>query len=121
MKNNISLSITNVIEKHFKLSPDHDCPDAPVSLDPKEFKNMVVSIRNVETAFGVGEFKLSSEELKSREVLRKGLYANAELTKRILEDKGLTDKTSEEIEKIRKKKIERAKTALENTKKNLNL
>ena len=45
--------------------------------------------------------------------------ANAELTKRILEDKGLTDKTSEEIEKIRKKKIERAKTALENTKKNL--
>ena len=44
--------------------------------------------------------------------------ANAELTKRILEDKKLT-KTSEEIEKIRKKKIERAKTALENTKKNL--
>ena len=44
--------------------------------------------------------------------------ANAELTKRILEDKKLT-KTSEEIEKIRKKKIERAKTTLENTKKNL--
>ena len=46
--------------------------------------------------------------------------ANAESTKRILEDKGLTDKTSEEIEKLRKKKIERAKTTLENTKKNLN-
>ena len=45
--------------------------------------------------------------------------ANAELTKRILEDKKLT-KTSEEIDKLRKKKIERAKTALENTKKNLN-
>ena len=45
--------------------------------------------------------------------------ANAELTKRILEDKKLT-KTSEEIEKLRKKKIERSKTALENTKKNLN-
>jgi len=44
--------------------------------------------------------------------------ANAELTKRILEDKKLT-KTSEEIEKIRKKKIERAKTTLENTKANL--
>ena len=44
--------------------------------------------------------------------------ANAELTKRILEDKKLS-KTSEEIEKIRKKKIERAKTTLENTKKNL--
>ena len=44
--------------------------------------------------------------------------ANAELTKRILEDKKLS-KTSEEIEKIRKKKIERAKTTLENTKANL--
>ena len=41
--------------------------------------------------------------------------ANAELTKRILEDKKLT-KTSEEIEKLRKKKIERAKTTIENTK-----
>ena len=44
--------------------------------------------------------------------------ANAELTKRILEDKKLS-KTSEEIEKIRKNKIERAKTTLENTKANL--
>ena len=44
--------------------------------------------------------------------------ANAELTKRILEDKKLS-KTSEEIEKIRKKKIERAKTTLEITKANL--
>ena len=44
--------------------------------------------------------------------------ANADLTKRILEDKKLS-KTSEEIEKIRKKKIERAKTTLENTKANL--
>ena len=42
--------------------------------------------------------------------------AGDELTKRILEDKGLEDKTAEEIEKLRKKKLERAKTALENTK-----
>ena len=45
--------------------------------------------------------------------------ANAELTKRILEDKKLT-KTSEEIEKLRKKKIERAKTTLENTNRMVN-
>ena len=42
--------------------------------------------------------------------------AGVELTKRILEDKGLEDKTAEEIEKLRKKKLERAKTTLENTK-----
>ena len=41
-----------------------------------------------------------------------------ELTIKILEDKELT-KTSDEVEKLRQKKIERAKTALENTKNNL--
>ena len=41
-----------------------------------------------------------------------------ELTSKILEDKELT-KTSDEVEKLRQKKIERAKTALENTKNNL--
>ena len=40
---------------------------------------------------------------------------NAELTTRILKDKKLS-KTSEEIEKIRKKKIERARVTIENTK-----
>ena len=44
--------------------------------------------------------------------------AGVELTTKILEDKKLS-KTSEEIEKLRKKKLERAKTTLENTKKNL--
>ena len=43
--------------------------------------------------------------------------AGVELTTRILEDKKLS-KTPEEIEKLRKKKLERAKIVLENTKKN---
>ena len=41
-----------------------------------------------------------------------------ELVKRVLEDKKIT-KTQDEIEKIRKKKLEKAKTVLENTKKNM--
>ena len=41
--------------------------------------------------------------------------AGVELTTKILEDKKLS-KTPEEIEKLRKKKLERAKTTLENTK-----
>jgi hypothetical protein len=44
--------------------------------------------------------------------------ANTELTKRILEDKEKT-KTSDEIEKLRQKKIERTKITIENTKKNM--
>ena len=43
--------------------------------------------------------------------------AGAELTTQILKDKKLS-KTPEEIESRRKKKLERAKTTLENTKKN---
>ena len=43
--------------------------------------------------------------------------AGVELTTKILEDKKLS-KTPEEIESLRKKKLERAKTTLENTKKN---
>ncbi len=41
--------------------------------------------------------------------------AGVELTTRILKDKKLS-KSAEEIEKIRKKKLERAKITLENTK-----
>ena len=43
--------------------------------------------------------------------------AGVELTTQILKDKKLS-KTPEEIESLRKKKLERAKTTLENTKKN---
>ena len=43
--------------------------------------------------------------------------AGVELTTRILKDKKLS-KTPEEIESLRKKKLERAKIALENTKRN---
>ena len=43
-----------------------------------------------------------------------------ELTKRILEDKELTKKlSSDEVEKLRQKKLDRARISLENTKKNL--
>ena len=69
---------------------------------------------------GLGKRRLRKENAINR--LEKTITeheANAELTKRILEDKKLT-KTSEEIEKLRKKKIERAKTTLENTKRMLN-
>ena len=41
-----------------------------------------------------------------------------ELVERVLEDKKITN-TQDEIEKIRKKKLEKAKTVLENTKKNM--
>ena len=46
--------------------------------------------------------------------------AGDELVRRVLEDKGLEDKTNEEVDKLRLKKLQRAETSLENTKKLLN-
>ena len=45
--------------------------------------------------------------------------ANTQLTSKILEDKGIF-KTEDDVEKLRQKKLERAKVCLENTKSNLN-
>ena len=41
-----------VIEKHFTLDRNMPGPDQKLSLDPKDFKTMVTSIRNVEQAMG---------------------------------------------------------------------
>jgi hypothetical protein len=53
--------------------------------------------------------------IKRMEVAIASHQQDATLVKRILEDKELT-KTSDEIEKIRKKKIERHEVAIKNTK-----
>ena len=46
--------------------------------------------------------------------------SNTDFTRKILEDKDtLKGKTDEQIEKVRKKKLESLKTSLENTKNNL--
>ena len=45
--------------------------------------------------------------------------ANTQLTSKILEDKGIF-KMEDDVEKLRQKKLERAKVCLENTKSNLN-
>ena len=55
-----------------------------------------------------GAIKIMEAEIASHQ-------QDATLVKRILEDKELT-KTSDEIEKIRKKKIERHEIAIKNTK-----
>lgn len=41
-----------IIEKHFIKSRDEKTPDSSFSLEPNEFKNMILSIRNVEKAIG---------------------------------------------------------------------
>jgi len=59
-----------VIEKHFILDRKAGGVDSFFSLEPKEFKDMVTSIREVEKALGKASYKLTKEMKKSRDFKR---------------------------------------------------
>lgn len=72
----VSMGAT-IIEKHFTLDKEMEGPDHKASITPKEMKNMVSCIRNIEKAFGSYEKKPSEHELQTQKVARKSLvYAN---------------------------------------------
>lgn len=59
-----------IIEKHFILDRTIGGPDASFSLEPKEFREMVSSIRAVEKALGEVKYELTDQVKKSREFAR---------------------------------------------------
>jgi pseudaminic acid synthase len=69
-----------VVEKHFILDKKLGGPDAEFSLEPQEFKAMVLSIREVEEALGVVTYKLSPKILTSRKFQR-SLFAVRDINK----------------------------------------
>jgi N-acetylneuraminate synthase len=70
-----------VIEKHFTLDKALPGPDHKASLEPEELRNLVLCIREVETALG-SRFKVSSpSELKNRDIARKSLVAARSIRK----------------------------------------
>lgn len=64
-----------VIEKHVTLNRYLPGPDHLASLDPEQFKAMVLSIRNIEIAMGDGTKAPSPGELANRLAIRKSLVA----------------------------------------------
>ena len=62
-----------VIEKHFTLDKKLPGPDHSASLEPNELKDFIVGIRNVERALGTPEKKPTSQELITRQSVRKSL------------------------------------------------
>jgi N,N'-diacetyllegionaminate synthase len=64
-----------VIEKHFTLDKKLPGPDHNSSLEPKELKAMVSSIRNIEIALGDGIKRLTPSEALNKFVARKSLVA----------------------------------------------
>lgn len=70
-----------VIEKHFTLDKSMEGPDHKASLDPKELKDMITSIRNIERAMGDGIKRPSPAELANKTAARKSIHLASELTK----------------------------------------
>jgi N,N'-diacetyllegionaminate synthase len=64
-----------VIEKHLTLSKKLKGPDHRASLDPKEFKFMVQSIRIVEKTLGDKIKKITKTEKKNISIIRKSIVA----------------------------------------------
>ena len=69
------------IEKHFTLNRNMRGPDHKASLEPKELKHMVRSIRNVEQALGDGTKKPTKSEKKNIKIVRKSIVAKTQIRK----------------------------------------
>lgn len=70
-----------IIEKHFTLDRTMDGPDHKASLEPAELKQMVDSIRNIETAIGDGIKKPNKSEMKTSKVVLKSILAKRPIKK----------------------------------------
>jgi N-acetylneuraminate synthase len=70
-----------VIEKHFTLDKTMEGPDHKASLNPKELKLMVKSIRNIEKSMGNGIKKCTTNEENTKKVARKGIVTVREIKK----------------------------------------
>lgn len=63
-----------VIEKHFRLHNDYNCVDAPVSLDEKQFKKMILEIELARKIQGKVKFGIKNEEKSAKIFLRKKIF-----------------------------------------------
>ena len=59
-----------IVEKHFILDRNMGGPDSEFSMEPQEFKEMVISIRNIEEALGSVCYELSDKMKSNREFSR---------------------------------------------------
>lgn len=68
-----------VIEKHFTLNRHMDGPDHAASTEPKEFKELVKAIRNIELALGDGVKRPTYQESNIKNVVKKRIVASKDI------------------------------------------
>ena len=76
----VSLGAT-IIEKHLTLDKSLPGPDHLASLEPKEFKLMVDSIRNIEKALGDGVKRAGKNERNNIPIVRRSIVASKVINK----------------------------------------
>lgn len=82
-----------IIEKHFTLNKNMEGPDHKASLNPDELKDMVCAIRNIESALGDGEKRITKSELDNVSIARKSIVAKCNILKgEILSEGNITTK-----------------------------
>ncbi len=80
-----------IIEKHFTLNNSSNGPDHKASLNPKNFKKMIVGIRNSEILLGSAIKKPQKEEIKNKKFVRKSFVAISNIKKNeILNSKNIS-------------------------------
>ena len=70
-----------IIEKHFTISKKFKGPDHQASLEPRELKKLVSSIRNIEKCFGNYNKFPTKNELKNKKIVRKSIVAKKKIKK----------------------------------------
>jgi N-acetylneuraminate synthase/N,N'-diacetyllegionaminate synthase len=68
-----------VIEKHFTLDKNMPGPDHKASLEVRELKQMIKSIRNIEAALGNGIKRCTENEENVKKVVRKSIIAAVDI------------------------------------------
>ncbi|MBI5144637.1 MAG: N-acetylneuraminate synthase [Candidatus Omnitrophica bacterium] len=72
-----------MIEKHFTLDRKLCGPDHRVSLEPAQFKELVLAVRQTEAALGSGIKKLTPNEEKIKKLVRRSIVAKTGIPPRI--------------------------------------
>ncbi len=70
-----------VIEKHFTLDKNLAGPDHSFALNPEELESMILSIRQAETACGVGKKEILEDEKELRQFATRSIQAITDISK----------------------------------------
>ena len=71
----------SILEKHFTLNVDMQGPDHQASMEPRDFSEMVKSIRITEKALGSSEKYINEVEIENCQIAKRSVFARRKIKK----------------------------------------